>query len=298
MNPPMIGEFAALSAAGLWATASITYARLGLSVSPLLLNLGKGLIAIVLVGLTLLLTGQSLPMQTSPAIAGLLLSGSIGIGLGDTFYFEALRRLGVRQVLLLGILSPPLTAILAMLVLREILPAKGWLGIGITLMGIGWVITERTPIDRETFSVQWQGIGFAVLALLGNSVGALLARNALSTTEISPLWGALLRILGGLFVLVSWIGCSAKLRSQLPHLTPRTVMLPLSAAAFMGTYLGIWLQQISLKYTAAGIAQTLGATSPVFILFWEKVNGKTVSNRAWLGTAIALIGIFLLLVPI
>jgi drug/metabolite transporter (DMT)-like permease len=293
----MIGELAALSAAGLWAIASITYARLGLSVSPLLLNLGKGIVAIALVSITLLLTGQSLPTGAIPAITGLLLSGSIGIGIGDTFYFEALRRLGVRQVLLLGILSPPLTAILAMIFLREVLPVRGLLGIGITLIGISWVITERTPADLSRPTQQWQGIGFALLALLGNSAGALLARNALSTTDVSPLWGALLRLLGGLFILVGWIGLSPKLRAQLAQLTTFAVMRPLSAAAFMGTYLGIWLQQVSLKYTAAGIAQTLSATGPVFILILETINGKVVSRRAWLGTAIALGGIFLLLVP-
>ena len=290
----MIGELAALSAAGLWAIASMTYARLGVSVSPLLLNLGKGLVAITLVGLTLLVAGQALPAQ-STAITGLLVSGMVGIGIGDTFYFEALRRLGVRQVLLLGILSPPLTAILALLFLREMLPPRGLLGIAITLVGISWVITERTPVDPTRLPQKWRGIGFALLALLGNSAGALLARNALSTTEISPLWGALLRLLGGMCVLVGWIGLSPSLRNQLPKLSTPTVILPLGSAAFMGTYLGIWLQQVSLKYTAAGIAQTLSATGPVFILILEKVNGKGVSRRAWIGTAIALGGIFLLL---
>lgn len=293
----MIGEFAALSAAGLWAIASITYARLGLSVSPLLLNLGKGIVAITLVVITLLATGQPLPTQAILAITGLLLSGIVGIGIGDTFYFEALRCLGVRQVLLLGILSPPLTAILATLFLQEVLPSRGLLGIGITLTGIGWVITERAPADPTELSQQWRGIGFALLALLGNSAGTLLARNALSTTDISPLWGAFLRLLGGLLILMGWIGLSLPLRHQLPKLKTFRVVVPLSSAAFMGTYLGIWLQQISLKYTAAGIAQTLSATGPVFILILEKMSGKVVSRRAWIGTTIALCGIFLLLVP-
>jgi len=35
---------------------------------------------------------------------------------------------------------------------------------------------------------------------------------------------------------------------------------------FGGTYLGIWLQQTSLKFAPADIAQTLLATSLIFII--------------------------------
>lgn len=40
----------------------------------------------------------------------------------------------------------------------------------------------------------------------------------------------------------------------------------ISITAFFSTYLAIWLQQISLKYSPTGVAQTLSSTSPLFIL--------------------------------
>jgi len=66
-------------------------------------------------------------------------------------------------------------------------------------------------------------------------------------------------------------------------------------ATSAGTYLGVWLQQISLRFTNAGIAQTLLATSPLFVLPLAAWRGKAVSLRAIAGVRVALGGIGLLL---
>jgi drug/metabolite transporter (DMT)-like permease len=66
-------------------------------------------------------------------------------------------------------------------------------------------------------------------------------------------------------------------------------------AAFASTFLGIWLQQTALKFTAAGIAQTLSATSPLFVLPIVIWMGEVVSLRAFVGVVISLVGVGLLL---
>jgi drug/metabolite transporter (DMT)-like permease len=113
------GEFAALSAAFLWAASSTVYALLGQRIPPLQLNLLKGLIAIGLIFLTLIATSQQLPELDPLPVGFLLLSGAIGIGLGDTAYFCALNHLGARRTLLLETLAPPMTAILALIFFLE-----------------------------------------------------------------------------------------------------------------------------------------------------------------------------------
>ena len=60
---------------------------------------------------------------------------------------------------------------------------------------------------------------------------------------------------------------------------------------FIGTFLGIWLQQISLKYSAAGVAQTLFATSPLFVIPLVALMGERVSLRSLLGALLAIVGI-------
>ena len=68
-------------------------------------------------------------------------------------------------------------------------------------------------------------------------------------------------------------------------------------AVFIGTYIGIWLQQVSLKHSAAGIAQTLFATSPLFVLPLAACLGERVSLRAIWGAMIAIGGVALLFMP-
>ncbi|NER28068.1 MAG: EamA family transporter [Symploca sp. SIO1C4] len=65
-------------------------------------------------------------------------------------------------------------------------------------------------------------------------------------------------------------------------------------AAFFGTYLAIWLQQTALKFTAAGIAQTLMTTSPLFVLPIVAFMGEVVTTRAILGVLVAITGVALL----
>jgi drug/metabolite transporter (DMT)-like permease len=66
-------------------------------------------------------------------------------------------------------------------------------------------------------------------------------------------------------------------------------------AAFLGTYSGIFLQQTSLKYAPAAIAQALTSTSPLFILPLALLMGEKVSIRAVVGVVGAIAGIALLL---
>ena len=58
--------------------------------------------------------------------------------------------------------------------------------------------------------------------------------------------------------------------------------------------MGIWLQQISLRYAAAGVAQTLFATSPLFVIPIVACTGERVSVRALLGALLAILGVGLL----
>uniref|UniRef100_B8HY21 EamA domain-containing protein n=1 Tax=Cyanothece sp. (strain PCC 7425 / ATCC 29141) TaxID=395961 RepID=B8HY21_CYAP4 len=275
--------------------AAIGYGRIGRTIPPLGLNLAKGVVAIALIGLTLLLRRDGLPSLNGTGLSLLLLSGLLGIGLGDSFYFAALRYLGARRTLLLGTLSPPLTALIALIFLQEVLPLTAWLGIGITLAGVTWVISERTQPDREAPHHLLGGIGFAVLSALAQAIGAVLSRTAFTATDFDPLWATLWRLLAGVAMLLLWGSGRGQLGSWIKGFNSSRTIGILCLAAFAGTYLGIWLQQTALKYSDAGIAQTLSATSPLFILPISALAGEKVSLRALVGALVAVAGIAILL---
>ncbi|NJN32349.1 MAG: DMT family transporter [Synechococcales cyanobacterium RM1_1_8] len=145
-----------MAAALLWAVAAVVFARLGDRVAPLVLNLVKGLVAIALLLLTLLLLQRPFPRVEGSTVVYLLLSGALGIGLGDSFYFRALALIGARRSLLLESLSPALAALLALVFLQETLSWTSGVGMALTLGGVAWVVSER---QNERQLDQGNGLG-------------------------------------------------------------------------------------------------------------------------------------------
>ncbi len=289
------GEIAALVAAVLWAFASVVYGHVGTHIPPLHLNLIKGIIAIVLLLITIVATGELSLVIAPVPLCLLLLSGVIGIGLGDTAFLAGINSLGARRLLLLETLAPPMTAIFALIFLQERLNASAWCGVLLTILGVAWVISERTEKEINS-SLPLRGVVFGLLAAVANASGAVLSRAALVNTNINPLWAALIRLGAATFFLlplIAWQQDKSK-TSILSDSKQWRVVGAICFAAFCGTYLGIWLQQTAIKLAPVGIASTLLQTSPIFILPLALWTGEKVSIRAVIGVIIAIAGIALL----
>ena len=312
-----IGEIAALTAALLWAISSVIYSRLGLRIPPLQLNLYKGIIAIALIIVTLLIQGAAFTNVSTSTIALLSLSGIIGIGLGDTAYFAALNSLGARRTLLLETASPPIGALLALIFIGEQLTYSTWCGILLTIIGIAWVISERNPVAN--LDISRQGIIWGFLAAIAQAVGAVISRFALLQSNISPLESTLIRLVGGTVIVIGLLFLPIARQSEVKWQLSRRSLgiiarqfvaevyagkpfisvvetVKIAIAAMGSTYLGIWLQQTSLKFAPTGIAQTFLATSPLFILPIVALQGEKISLRAILGVVVSLGGIAMIFI--
>lgn len=297
------GELFALSAAFLWSISAIMFERLGKKIRPIEMTLLKGTVAAIMLSATMILLREPLTNINPLGLVILLISGAVGIGLGDTAYFEAIKELGARQTLLLGVLAPPMTALLALVFLGESLISTSWMGILITVGGVAWVISEQqrngkseNPDSTDTASRNVRrGIAFGVLAAFTQASGLVMSRYAFSFTTISALQSAILRLVAGAVVLFIWI----KFRKQplgewskKPQ-SWRTWLL-LLLVSFVGTYVCIWLQQLAVQHAPAGITQTLLATSPLFILPITAIRGEKLTLRAVLGALVSMFGIMLL----
>lgn len=286
------GELAALSAAFLWALASVLYGRIGQYLAPLKMNLLKNIIAMAMAMMVLWGKGGLFAGIDRYSMSLLLLSGAVGIGLGDSAYFGALRHIGARRALLIMILSPPIAGILALLFLGENLSVGAWLGVFVTIAGVSWVISERVAGPGSVGAPAKPGIILGLLATLGQASGAVLSHAAFMHQNISPMRSALLRLFGGTFiVLIAMPLLKSPAGQGYSNLKTLRRWATILLTVFIGTFLGIWLQQISLKYTAAGVAQTLFATSPLFVIPIVALMGERVSLRAVLGALLALIGV-------
>ncbi len=286
------GETAALGAAFLWALASVCFRVIGQSIPPVRMNLLKNILAGFLFAATLSATGGVFTGLDRRSILIFLASGAVGIGIGDSAYFAALQAIGARRALLMLVLAPPLTALLSRLFLCERLSGGVWLAVLITTAGVAWVISERTGSGGGRQAPSLAGLGMAGLAVLGQSAAAVLSHAAFMQAGVEPMQSALLRLAGGTLIVFLLLPLEG-------HRRPRAIRPPFAIGrwpligftVFIGTYLGLWLQQSALKLTTAGVVQTLLSTSPLFVLPMAALSGERVSPRAVCGALLAVGGV-------
>ncbi len=301
-----MGEAFALAAAALWAVSAFLFRSAGAQVSPLILNAAKGTLAVGVLAIWLLLTGTSTLQQVSATgWWWLLASGAIGIGVGDTAFFSALNRLGEQTTVLVAeTCAPPLTALLALAWMGERLTSQTCLGIFITLCGVTWVLTEHsyTPDKRKqnvTPKKYLLPLCLAVIAAACQSVGAVISRDILLESGMGPAESSLIRMLGGLAMLAVVIPIASRPpkntrpSTEKPHRSrwSKQTVLYVLLATLLGTLFGIVCQQASLKFTSAGVSQTLIATSVLFVLPISLVRGHRPSRRAIIGSIVGVVGV-------
>ncbi len=288
------GEAAALAGSALWGISSYFYGGIVRSVRPSQMNLVKNIYAAGCFGLVCLCF--RIPFSgigTHEALA-LLLSGMIGIGLGDTVWFLALRYLPVHSVLVVGTLSPIVTALFAWGAIGETLSAFAWISMLLTMCGIVVVVSERQEKSETTATNDYRtrvlGIGLVVLAVLLGAVSNVITRSVFANAEISPFWSGFLRLTAGMLVaLFSVVFFRGPPKSE-PK-APGGVYFKLLFAASLGTVLGIFCQQTAFKYASAGVAQALMSTTPIFAMVFLVFTGRRPSFRALTGSAIATLGV-------
>ncbi|MFM7675544.1 MAG: EamA family transporter [Synechococcus sp.] len=286
-----LGAAAALAAALCWTLASGLWRRLPTSLGAAPLNLLKNLIALAIQLPLLLLLPAELPAS---AALLLLLSGALGIGLGDSFYFAALRRLGTRRTLTFDAGGPAVTSLAGIVVLAEVPRPLQWAGIGLISLAVLLVARQappETPAPAGSMAggaLRGGGIPLALAALLCGSAGALLARGVLREYALPPLQAATLRLVGGTLLLLPLLP-QLRWPGRRPRPPGRRWPLVLGAT-LLGTTLGIVLQQFALQRLAGGLAVALLATASVLAVPLARLEGDHPGWPGLLSAGLALAG--------
>ncbi|MFP5212264.1 MAG: DMT family transporter, partial [Acidobacteriota bacterium] len=258
--------------------------------SPLGMNLGKCMLGAVFLGAFLLLGGVE-PIDTRTFLV-LVLSGVVGIALGDTFFFQALVHLGPRLTVLLGTLGPLLTITIAVTFLGERLSVLSWVGAALTLTGVTVVLLEDAPSEEHVRSKWKAGVIYALLAALCMSLGIIFAK--IGVADVSALQATFIRIVAASVGLALW-GCGRGCLGE--WLTPfKDVQLLrlIALAVFVVIFGGFWLSLVSLKYIDASIATILNSTEPLFVLpLVALVFKEKVTARGTFGAFMAVAGVAL-----
>ena len=293
------GEFGAAMAAVCWASSSIIFGRTRLNAWTI--NFAKNLFGAVFVLLHLLFlwywfgTGF---LQFSPrAWMYLVISGLIGIAIGDTSYFRSLQILGPRRSLVVATSSPLFGACLGWLILGETIALAQMTGILVTISGIAFVVMDKQARQESPGHFpgsELAGVAFGLFAAFCQATGAAISKIAMQ--ECTPLEATIVRLVAAVCFGVIFFRATGQLKPTLAALQDKTNLRLLLPAAAMGTWMGIWCSQIGIKYTSVAIATMLMSTSPLFAIPLVRFfDGHKISARAIWGTLVAFAGIALAL---
>jgi len=247
------------------------------------------------------ITGAPVPLDlSSHAWVWLGLSGIIGFALGDMFLFRAFVEIGPRISMLIMTLSAPLSAIFGLSFLHEQYSPLQWVGMLVTLSGVGWVILERPGSPRGKRKVRVltrSGLLAAFLGAVGQAGGYVLSKYGMQDNGqfLDPFVATQIRVIAGILGFLVILSIRKGWKDVYRALRHKAALGYLTAGAFLGPFLGVSLSLLALHYITAGIAATITSLVPIFIIPSVIFIGKEhVSHRAMMGAAIAVAGVVLL----
>ncbi len=298
-----MGAIAAILTAVCWGLSSIFFTSTSKEAGPVPVNRVRLLFAVPLIGVThLILTGQLLPLQAEPyRWLWFGLSGICGLVLGDTLLFTSYSLIGNRLGTLMMSTVPVISSLGAFFFLGETLDPRSFLGILICVSGIGLVVMDRRNGNGNGSSPEKRRFWLGILAGLGGAIGQagglVLAKQGLGG-DFPTISGTLIRMLiAMLFIWLITIFMRQVRQTLQKVFTSSKLVLNIFAGSFVGPFIGVWLSQIAIQNTYVGIASTLMALTPIFLLPVAKWYYKEdISFQAVFGTIIALVGVAIIFI--
>lgn len=291
----MIGEIAALITALLWSGTSIVFTEASVRVGSFYVNVTRLLFAMICLAATIIIFQIDINLSTAQ-IMNLVLSGIIGLVIGDTFLFKAFQNIGARLSMLIMALAPGISALFAFFFLGEKIPFVGILGIIITIIGISIVVLHRQEKPVSNYKIDYVGIFYAFMGAVGQAGGLIFAKYAFNESEINGFVAAFIRISSAVIFIYPLFLLAKRIKNPFSVFkNNKAALIYTMIGSFIGPFLGITFSLISISHTKVGIASTLMSTVPIIMLpmvrFYYKEKLTWVSI---LGAFLAVGGIALL----
>jgi len=290
----LLGELSATFAALLWSVNAIVLSEAVIKVGSFNVNIGRLFFASIFLLITILIMNSSFIILWQQYYY-LILSGIIGLVIGDYGMLKSYEIIGPRLGMLMMSFVPPISVFLAYLFLDEFLSAIQIIGIFITTLGIAIVVLQK-KVKTDRFHFTLKGGIYGLIAAIGQSVGLIFAKEAFNLGELDEFVAAFIRIVFSLILLVI-IGRVLGLSKNSIRVfkKDRKAFKLIIWGALLGPYLGITSSLIAVANTHVGIASTLMATVPVMMLPISKFYYKEkLSMLSIIGTFIAVVGVAIL----
>ena len=253
-------------------------------------------------------TGHPYPVYADgKAWLWLAASALVGYVFGDYCLFNCYLSIGARFGQLFMTLAPPMAAIAGWAILGESLSWKSALAMAVTLCGIAISILSRGEGHHVRFTLPLKGILLGLGAGLGQGVGLVLSKVGMEyyaaavpadapagMDTLLPFASTMIRaVVGGAGFLVL-MALQRKTRDLRAAAHDRKGLGYALIMTLFGPVLGVSLSLMAVRYTAAGIASTLMALTPVFILIpYAFIYHQRIKAREVLGVVVSMTGVAL-----
>lgn len=282
-----IGEIAGLGVSVCWTMSALYFEKAGHKIGSLSVNFIRLLFAIGFLGITTFLSrGLFFPTDATPyQWFWLGLSGIIGFFVGDLLLFQSYMVIGARTAALIMSLAPMLTAIIGWFFLDEILLPKSIIAIIVSVSGIVIAISNK----KMKLNIPFRGFLLAFGGALGQAVGLILSKkgmgdyNPVAATQIRALFG-IVGFIALITVMQRWkkIGNAFKNTEGIKSVT---------VGSFFGPFIGVALGLFAIQQTKTGIASTLMALVPIFIIVPSAIMFKEkITVRQIIGAIVSISG--------
>lgn len=298
-----------------WTISAIAASRAAAYLGGVRASRARLLLAFVLLAIPVLALERIIPL--GPTAAWLMLSGAVGLGLGDLAFFLACERTGARLVVLIEqCAAVPLAAALEWWWLGGTLTLTQIAACALCVVGVGIALAPGSPLAQSRRDLVLGTIG-ALIAALGLAVSGVITRQAVAIAggdgvdlsgPAGGLSAALWRILGGAILVIGGTALWPWLRWGFRYRTVRIARAAanappdwkrgwpwLLAAALGGPMIGVACYQWALVGEKAGPVLAVLALVPVAVMpvAWL-VEGDRPHPLSWVGAAVAVAGAILI----
>ena len=303
-----VGEIISLVVAVSW-TVTALFAEVGSKrLGSLQMNVIRMVLSLLMLGTTLWwFTGSPVPLYADgKAWFWLSLSGFVGYLLGDYCLFNSYIWIGARFGQLFMTLAPPTAALFGWMLLGETLAWNALLGMLVTLTGIGISVLNKGTSNKLSLKLPLKGVLFGIGAGVGQGVGLVLSKVGMTHYEMSipageemvadlmPFASTFIRAVTGAVGFLIVMGMQKQFHTLVTCVRDGKGMNAAVWATITGPFIGVSLSLMAVQYTEAGIASTLMALTPVFII-WPAhfFFGQKVTFKEVVGACISVIGVSL-----
>lgn len=303
-----IGEIISLTVAFSWTITALCSEVASKRLGALPLNVFRMLLSMFLLSLTLwICTGNPLPLYTDGKTwLWLILSGVVGYVLGDYCLFNSYILIGSRFGQLFMTLAPIAAAISSWFILGERLSAQAIIGMVVTVTGIGMSVLNKGTSHKVGLKLPLKGVLFGIGAGVGQGVGLVLSKVGMNyytaaipqgmenVTDVLPFASTFIRSIAGLTGFVVVMTVRKEFYTMKQAMKDRKGIKAAIGATLTGPFIGVSLSLMAVQYTEAGIASTLMALTPIFIL-WPSYMffRQRVTTKEIIGAVISVVGVSL-----